>query len=360
MNGGDSGTNTGPKIGRTLELARKERGLTLEQVEEATKIRTGYLRALERENFDVLPAVYVQGSLKTYASFLHLDADAMVQEFKRRQAPQEKPPYPLYVGPLQEDDTLDDILAAAGRKAKSQTETEEDRSEGAAPSLLPAGVSWYLYLGSAVFLVLVVAAAALALNAARDSRTEVSHVREPLISRAPETAPPGAADETRVQNPAQGNKRQGADEGKDKPRPHHSADSAAKNEASSPAPQNSASATATATAAAEPENEKASVEPEKATVHPEKTPAEPPRSSQPSTQASEPTRQVGTAPPPSSPSPTGQPQSSPSSPSPTGQPQSSPSSPSPTRQGGGGQQTRVKVVVGGKDPVQLSGGPFDD
>ena len=51
------------QVGRILEQAREERGLSLPQVEQATKIRARYLKELERENFDVLPAVYVQGSL---------------------------------------------------------------------------------------------------------------------------------------------------------------------------------------------------------------------------------------------------------------------------------------------------------
>src|SRR5918992_5451605 len=97
------GSNAGLKIGRTLELARKERGLSLKQVEQATKIRARYLGELERENFGVLPAVYVQGSLKTYANFLHLDGEEMVRELKRRQAPREEPSYPLYVGPREGD-----------------------------------------------------------------------------------------------------------------------------------------------------------------------------------------------------------------------------------------------------------------
>src|SRR3712207_1511991 len=129
MSGGDNGAHAGLKIGRSLELARKERGLSLSQVEEATKIRAGYLRELERENFDVLPAVYVQGSLKTYANFLHLDGDALVRELKSRQALEERPTYPLYVGP-QEDEPLDEILAAAAGTAGSRDEAEEEERRG--------------------------------------------------------------------------------------------------------------------------------------------------------------------------------------------------------------------------------------
>ena len=134
MSGGDSDATL--EIGRTLELARKRRGLSLKQVEEATKIRAVYLADLEWEHFDVLPAVYMQGYLKTYASFLHLDADAMVGELKRRRSLSEEPPYPLYVGPS-EDDTLDDILTALGGAANSRDATG-DEEEAGRPRVPPA------------------------------------------------------------------------------------------------------------------------------------------------------------------------------------------------------------------------------
>lgn len=52
-------------------------------MEEATKIRTRYVEALENEDFDALPdRIYVQGFLKSYASFLGLDGEEIVREFK--------------------------------------------------------------------------------------------------------------------------------------------------------------------------------------------------------------------------------------------------------------------------------------
>src|SRR5215207_3611788 len=208
MSGGDNSAHTGSKIGRTLELARKERGLSLKQVEEATKIRAAYLVELERENFGVLPAVYVQGSLKTYANFLQLDGEEMVRELKRRQDPREEPSYPLYVGP-REDDSLDDILVAIGGAEGVERQGEAD----ARAALLPAGITGYLYLGSAVVLVLTVAAVALALTVAQAGKPVVSQVREPLISQAPETSPSDIAEEDAPpQQPSQGDEQRADDE----------------------------------------------------------------------------------------------------------------------------------------------------
>jgi cytoskeleton protein RodZ len=70
-------------IGRLLEQKRKERGLSLEEVEQATKIRKRYLKGLEREDYGILPdAVYARGFLKTYANYLGLDGQALSQQLK--------------------------------------------------------------------------------------------------------------------------------------------------------------------------------------------------------------------------------------------------------------------------------------
>ena len=71
-------------IGDSLRRARTDRGLGLDQVSDATKIRVRYLRALEAEDWDALPApAYARGFLRTYASYLGLDADVLVEEYRR-------------------------------------------------------------------------------------------------------------------------------------------------------------------------------------------------------------------------------------------------------------------------------------
>ena len=70
-------------IGGTLKKARVLRKLTLADVEEATKIRTKYLEAMEENNFSILPpGMYGSAFLRTYARFLELDADELVTGFR--------------------------------------------------------------------------------------------------------------------------------------------------------------------------------------------------------------------------------------------------------------------------------------
>lgn len=75
-------------IGAALARRRREKGLSLRDVEHATKIRTRYLEGLEQEDYGVLPdPVYVRGFLKTYANFLGLDGERLSREFKDRRGP---------------------------------------------------------------------------------------------------------------------------------------------------------------------------------------------------------------------------------------------------------------------------------
>jgi len=73
------------EIGNSLREARLRQGLDFPEIEQATKIRGKYLRALEEEQFEVLPAqTYVKGFLQSYADYLGLDGRLYVDEFNSR------------------------------------------------------------------------------------------------------------------------------------------------------------------------------------------------------------------------------------------------------------------------------------
>ena len=57
--------------------------VNIEELEQSTKIRAKYLRALENEEFGLLPGpTYVKSFLRTYAEKLGLDPQLLVEEFK--------------------------------------------------------------------------------------------------------------------------------------------------------------------------------------------------------------------------------------------------------------------------------------
>jgi Helix-turn-helix domain/RodZ C-terminal domain len=72
-------------IGSTLREARMRARIDISEVEARTKIRAKYLRAIENEEWDLLPGpVYVRSFLRTYGEYLGLDWRMLIDEYKRR------------------------------------------------------------------------------------------------------------------------------------------------------------------------------------------------------------------------------------------------------------------------------------
>jgi len=73
------------EIGSSLRETRQRKQLEIAQAEQATKIRAKYLRALEDEQFELLPSpTYVKGFLRSYAEYLGLDGQLYVDEYNSR------------------------------------------------------------------------------------------------------------------------------------------------------------------------------------------------------------------------------------------------------------------------------------
>ncbi|MEA2391566.1 MAG: cytoskeleton protein RodZ [Solirubrobacteraceae bacterium] len=85
------------EIGATLREARMRAKIDITDVELATKIRAKYLRALENEEWNLLPgATFVKSFLRTYADYLGLDSRLLVEEFRTRyEAPPETEASPI-------------------------------------------------------------------------------------------------------------------------------------------------------------------------------------------------------------------------------------------------------------------------
>jgi flagellar biosynthesis protein FlhG len=71
--------------GERLQRVRIRRGIEIEEIAGVTKVNPTYLRFIEEERFDDLPAaVYVRGFLKCYARCIGLDPDRVAQSYMRR------------------------------------------------------------------------------------------------------------------------------------------------------------------------------------------------------------------------------------------------------------------------------------
>jgi cytoskeleton protein RodZ len=91
-----------PEIGDQLRETRMRNRIDIAEVEAATKIRAKYLRALENEEWDLLPGpTFVKTFLRTYADYLGLDARNLVEEYRsryERPAAQELTPFGTSLG----------------------------------------------------------------------------------------------------------------------------------------------------------------------------------------------------------------------------------------------------------------------
>lgn len=72
-------------VGEILKNTREAKGITIEQVAEATSIRVLYLEAIESEQFSLVPGeVYLKGFIRNYANYIGLNGPAMVEKYKEQ------------------------------------------------------------------------------------------------------------------------------------------------------------------------------------------------------------------------------------------------------------------------------------
>src|SRR3989344_3463038 len=72
------------RAGQKLKDKRIAKGLTIEQVSKETKIRASYLSAIEKGEYQKLPAsTYIQGFVRNYAKYLDLNEQEILAIFRR-------------------------------------------------------------------------------------------------------------------------------------------------------------------------------------------------------------------------------------------------------------------------------------
>jgi len=70
-------------IGEKLKNKREEKGISIEEIQKRTKIRTKYLKAIEENDFKVIPGnVYVKAFIKEYARQIEIDEKELINEYQ--------------------------------------------------------------------------------------------------------------------------------------------------------------------------------------------------------------------------------------------------------------------------------------
>jgi cytoskeletal protein RodZ len=118
-----------PELGRSLQQARQERNLTLEQVSQETRIRLSYLQALEAGEFERLPSmVQARGFLRAYAGYLGIDPQPLLNELDgiRAASPESRktpPKEEVEKTPAYSASEVRAIFAEIGQELRHQRET---------------------------------------------------------------------------------------------------------------------------------------------------------------------------------------------------------------------------------------------
>lgn len=73
---------TKPDFGTRMKRAREERGVSLRQIADSTKISVGFLEALERNDIGRLPGgIFSRSFVRAYAMEIGVDAEQAVRDF---------------------------------------------------------------------------------------------------------------------------------------------------------------------------------------------------------------------------------------------------------------------------------------
>ncbi len=77
-------------FGENLRRERELRGISLEEIAATTKIKVGFLEAMEKDDLARLPGgIFARGFMRTYASYLGLDADQFIAEYQAAAQPKD-------------------------------------------------------------------------------------------------------------------------------------------------------------------------------------------------------------------------------------------------------------------------------
>ena len=103
-------------VGADLARAREERGLSVEDVSSATRIRAGLIRSIEADEFDPCGgAVYARGHIRSIARAVGIDPEPLVADFDRSHVEE---PVPV---PVPNQPTDPDLAARAERRRPNWT-----------------------------------------------------------------------------------------------------------------------------------------------------------------------------------------------------------------------------------------------
>ncbi|MDG0815010.1 helix-turn-helix domain-containing protein [Bdellovibrio svalbardensis] len=129
------------KTGEILKKAREEKGLSLNEVGLSLKISSKVLKAIEEGDEKNLPAkTFLRGFVKSYASYLRLDADKVLETFYEEFGSTRPQPYirptnePVKEAPVE---TTEKTAAPVEEKTESKPEQKPEEKPAPAATVTP-------------------------------------------------------------------------------------------------------------------------------------------------------------------------------------------------------------------------------
>ncbi len=123
-------------LGERLRAAREERGISISEVAEQTRISSLYLQSIENDNYKPLPGgIFNKGFVKSYARYVGVDEHEALNEYSKIVA--------------QNEGTEDSDL----RTYKPEVLTDDHSTPSMIPTILFAGIILALMTGGILFLV---------------------------------------------------------------------------------------------------------------------------------------------------------------------------------------------------------------
>jgi len=74
------------EIGTKIQQARLEKGIQLDEIVHHTHIQLGHLQKIENGQFDFLPRPYVAAFIKTFAQYVGLNGESLIQRWREQEA----------------------------------------------------------------------------------------------------------------------------------------------------------------------------------------------------------------------------------------------------------------------------------
>jgi cytoskeleton protein RodZ len=148
------------EIGATLREARMRARIDISEIEAQTKIRAKYLRALENEEWDLLPGpTFVKSFLRTYAQALGLDDKSLIEEYRQ-----------YYERPNEAD--LQPIVPAS-----RQSQSGRGARGGAKRGVSPPGRGYTIAIAAVSLVIVVLVVALIAGGGSSNNKTPTTSAR---------------------------------------------------------------------------------------------------------------------------------------------------------------------------------------